>query len=206
KDDTAQEPALDFEVKTVREDQVIPEHGSHISIESMEPYDPSLDLPRFKFPTLDLLDRHDQQDIQFNREELEKNKNQIIATLKSFGIQISRISATVGPTVTLYEIIPAEGVRISKIKNLEDDIALSLSALGIRMIAPIPGRGTIGVEVPNTQKQVVSMFTLLSSEKFANSKMSLPIALGKKIDNENYIVDLASMPHLLVAGATGQGK
>lgn len=200
------EPALDFEVRTVKEDQAIPAHNSHISIESMEPYDPSLDLPRFKFPTLDLLDRHDQQDIQFNREELEKNKNQIISTLKSFGIQISRISATVGPTVTLYEIIPAEGVRISKIKNLEDDIALSLSALGIRIIAPIPGRGTIGVEVPNTQKQVVSMFTLLSSEKFANAKMSLPIALGKKIDNENYIVDLASMPHLLVAGATGQGK
>jgi S-DNA-T family DNA segregation ATPase FtsK/SpoIIIE len=135
-----------------------------------------------------------------------KNKNQIISTLRSFGIEIQRITATVGPTVTLYEIVPAEGVRISKIRNLEDDIALNLAALGIRIIAPIPGKGTIGIEVPNTNKQIVSMRTLLSSEKFVNNKMSLPIALGKKIDNENYIVDLATMPHLLMAGATGQGK
>ncbi|HEY1031193.1 MAG TPA: DNA translocase FtsK, partial [Flavipsychrobacter sp.] len=138
--------------------------------------------------------------------ELEKNKNQIIQTQRSFSIEITRISATVGPTVTLYEIVPAEGVRISKIRNLEDDIALSLAALGIRIIAPIPGRGTIGIEVPNTNKQIVSMRSILSSEKFAKSNMSLPIALGKKIDNENYIVDLATMPHLLMAGATGQGK
>ncbi len=141
-----------------------------------------------------------------DKEELEKNKNQIIQTLKSFGIEIQRISATVGPTVTLYEIVPAEGVRISKIRNLEDDIALNLAALGIRIIAPIPGKGTIGIEVPNANKQIVGMKALLSSEKFVNSKMSLPIALGKKIDNENYIVDLATMPHLLMAGATGQGK
>ncbi len=197
---------MDFEVKTVEEENIIPAHGAHISIQSGEPYDPNLDLPNFKFPTLDLLDDRDQGTISLDREELEKNKNQIILTLRSFGIEIQRISATIGPTVTLYEIIPAEGVRISKIRNLEDDIALNLAALGIRIIAPIPGRGTIGIEVPNTNKQMVSMRTLLSSEKFVNNKMSLPIALGKKIDNENYIVDLATMPHLLMAGATGQGK
>jgi len=203
---TEDEVMMDFEVKTVEEEKVIPAHGAHISIQSGEPYDPALDLPSFKFPTLDLLDDRDQGTIALDREELEKNKNQIILTLRSFGIEIQRISATIGPTVTLYEIIPAEGVRISKIRNLEDDIALNLAALGIRIIAPIPGRGTIGIEVPNTNKQMVSMRTLLSSEKFVNNKMSLPIALGKKIDNENYIVDLATMPHLLMAGATGQGK
>jgi len=163
-------------------------------------------LPNYKFPTLDLLKERSTTEISVDKEELEKNKNQIIQTLKSFGIEIQRISATVGPTVTLYEIVPAEGVRISKIRNLEDDIALNLAALGIRIIAPIPGRGTIGIEVPNMNKQMVSMRTLLSSEKFINSKMSLPIALGKKIDNENYILDLATLPHLLMAGATGQGK
>ncbi len=172
---------------------------------SDEPYDPSLELSNYKFPTLDLLEERDEA-ITRDDEELGKNKNQIIQTLRSFGIEIQRISATVGPTVTLYEIVPAEGVRISKIRNLEDDIALNLAALGIRIIAPIPGKGTIGIEVPNAHKQTVSMRTLLSSEKFINSKMSLPIALGKKIDNEHYIVDLASMPHLLMAGATGQGK
>jgi S-DNA-T family DNA segregation ATPase FtsK/SpoIIIE len=192
--------------KPVIEEKSIPSNGGHISIESGEPYDPSLDLPNYRFPTLDLLEQFAQGDIAYDREELERNKNQIIATLKSFGIEIQKISATVGPTVTLYEIIPAEGVRISKIRNLEDDIALSLAALGIRMIAPIPGKGTIGIEVPNANKQIVSMRALLSSEKFVNNKMSLPIALGKKIDNENYIVDLATMPHLLMAGATGQGK
>jgi S-DNA-T family DNA segregation ATPase FtsK/SpoIIIE len=137
---------------------------------------------------------------------LETYKNQIIATLKNYDIAIQRISATVGPTVTLYEIVPAPGVRISRIKNLEDDIALSLAALGIRIIAPIPGKGTIGIEVPNIRKSIVSMKTLLASEKFQTSQHSLPIAIGKKIDNENFIVDLASMPHLLMAGATGQGK
>lgn len=197
---------LDFEVRTVEEEKTIPKHGAHISIESAEPYDPSLDLRSYKFPTLDLLDDGSDGAIALDREELTQNKNQIITTLRSFGIEIQQISATVGPTVTLYEIVPAEGVRISKIRNLEDDIALNLAALGIRIIAPIPGKGTIGIEVPNTNKQVVSMRTLLSSEKFMNNKMSLPIALGKKIDNENYIVDLATMPHLLMAGATGQGK
>ncbi len=180
-------------------------HGAHISVEDHEPYAPELDLPDYKFPTLDLLEDRS-ENITLDKEELEKNKTQIIQTLRSFGIEIQRISATVGPTVTLYEIVPAEGVRISKIRNLEDDIALNLAALGIRIIAPIPGKGTIGIEVPNANKQIVSMRALLASEKFVNSKMSLPIAIGKKIDNENYIVDLATMPHLLMAGATGQGK
>lgn len=202
------EPELSFEVTTVKEEEpaLTIAHGAHISVEDGEPYAPELDLPDYKFPTLDLLEDRAQETISLDKEELEKNKNQIINTLRSFGIEIQRISATVGPTVTLYEIIPAEGVRISKIRNLEDDIALNLAALGIRIIAPIPGRGTIGIEVPNAHKQIVSMRALLASDKFVNSKMSLPIALGKKIDNENYIVDLATMPHLLMAGATGQGK
>lgn len=199
-------PDLTFEVIKKQEEASIPAHGAHISIADKEPYAPELDLPNYKFPTLDLLKERSTTEISVDKEELEKNKNQIIQTLKSFGIEIQRISATVGPTVTLYEIVPAEGVRISKIRNLEDDIALNLAALGIRIIAPIPGRGTIGIEVPNMNKQMVSMRTLLSSEKFINSKMSLPIALGKKIDNENYILDLATLPHLLMAGATGQGK
>ena len=172
----------------------------------MDPYDPSLELSDYKYPTLDLLETHGSEKIVHDPTELETNKNQIIATLKNYDIAIQRIAATVGPTVTLYEIVPAPGVRISKIKNLEDDIALSLAALGIRIIAPIPGRGTIGIEVPNVRKTIVSMKTLLSSEKFINNNFSLPIAIGKKIDNENFIVDLASMPHLLMAGATGQGK
>jgi S-DNA-T family DNA segregation ATPase FtsK/SpoIIIE len=171
-----------------------------------EKYDPILGLKNYKYPTLDLLDSHGSEKIVQDTNELENNKNQIIATLRNYSIEIQKIFATVGPTVTLYEIIPAAGVRISRIKNLEDDIALSLSALGIRIIAPIPGKGTIGIEVPNARKTIVSMKTLLSSEKFQNNTFSLPIALGKKIDNENFIVDLASMPHLLMAGATGQGK
>jgi S-DNA-T family DNA segregation ATPase FtsK/SpoIIIE len=201
------EPDFSFEVKQpeIEKSAEVPA-GGHISIQSNEPYAPELDLPSYKFPTLDLLEDRAQETISIDKEELEKNKNQIISTLRSFSIEIQRISATVGPTVTLYEIVPAEGVRISKIRNLEDDIALNLAALGIRIIAPIPGKGTIGIEVPNANKQIVSMRALLSSEKFINNKMSLPIALGKKIDNENYIVDLATMPHLLMAGATGQGK
>lgn len=201
------EPDFSFEVKQpeIEKSAEVPASG-HISIQSNEPYAPELDLPSYKFPTLDLLEDRAQETISIDKEELEKNKNQIISTLRSFSIEIQRISATVGPTVTLYEIVPAEGVRISKIRNLEDDIALNLAALGIRIIAPIPGKGTIGIEVPNANKQIVSMRALLSSEKFINNKMSLPIALGKKIDNENYIVDLATMPHLLMAGATGQGK
>ncbi len=199
------DPEFSFEVIQQAEKPAI-KHGSHIAIASNEPYAPELDLPDYKFPILSLLEDRAQETISLDKEELEKNKNQIIQTLRSFGIEIQRISATVGPTVTLYEIVPSEGVRISKIRNLEDDIALNLAALGIRIIAPIPGRGTIGIEVPNANKQIVNMRTLISSDKFVNNKMSLPIALGKKIDNENYIVDLATMPHLLMAGATGQGK
>ena len=196
---------LSFEViKT--EDEKDDIKDDHVSVASNEPYDPSLELRNYKFPTLDLLEHRAVEEISIDKNELEQNKNQIINTLKSFGIAIAKISATVGPTVTLYEIVPAEGVRISKIRNLEDDIALSLSALGIRIIAPIPGKGTIGIEVPNIKKQIVSMRTLINSDKFRNNDFSLPIALGKKIDNENYIVDLATMPHLLMAGATGQGK
>jgi len=173
---------------------------------AMPNYEPTLDLSNYKYPSIDLLEAHGSEKIIQDPEELEANKNQIINTLKNYDIAIQRISATVGPTVTLYEIVPAPGVRISRIKNLEDDIALSLAALGIRIIAPIPGKGTIGIEVPNVNKKVVSMKTLLMSEKFISSNFSLPIAIGKKIDNDNFIVDLATMPHLLVAGATGQGK
>jgi S-DNA-T family DNA segregation ATPase FtsK/SpoIIIE len=171
-----------------------------------QPYDPILDLRNYKFPTIDLLETHGSEKIIQDVTELETNKNQIINTLKNYDIEIQKIYATVGPTVTLYEIVPAPGVRISRIKNLEDDIALSLAALGIRIIAPIPGKGTIGIEVPNVKKTVVSMRTLLNSEKYQNNNFSLPIAIGKKIDNENFIVDLTTMPHLLMAGATGQGK
>ena len=199
---------LELEIKTVPEK--IDEEEEQIIINSKlpnaKPYDPILDLRDYKFPTLDLLENHGSEKIVQDANELENNKNQIINTLKNYDINIQKISATVGPTVTLYEIIPAAGVRISRIKNLEDDIALSLAALGIRIIAPIPGKGTIGIEVPNARKTVVSMKTLLASEKFQNNNFSLPIAIGKKIDNENFIVDLASMPHLLMAGATGQGK
>lgn len=169
-------------------------------------YDPVLDLRDYLYPSIDLLEAHGSEKIVQDAAELQANKDQIINTLKNYDISIQRISATVGPTVTLYEIVPAAGVRISRIKNLEDDIALNLAALGIRIIAPIPGKGTIGIEVPNAKKTIVSMKTLLSSEKFLHNNFSLPIAIGKKIDNENFIVDLASMPHLLMAGATGQGK
>ena len=175
-------------------------------VEKSKPFDPTLGLKSYKYPTIDLLVDYGDGTVQQDPEELEKNKNQIINTLRNYDIEIQKISATIGPTVTLYEIVPAAGVRISRIKNLEDDIALSLSALGIRIIAPIPGRGTIGIEVPNAKKSIVSMKTLIASDKFQNSNFSLPIALGKKIDNENFIVDLATMPHLLMAGATGQGK
>ncbi len=174
--------------------------------DEFRPYDPTLDLSDYKYPTLDLLEDYGEEKIRVNPEELERNKDQIVQTLRHYNIEISKIKATIGPTVTLYEIVPAAGVRISKIKNLEDDIALSLAALGIRIIAPIPGKGTIGIEVPNINKEIVSMRTLLSSEKFQKTQMDLPIALGKNIANEIYIADLAKMPHLLMAGATGQGK
>jgi len=199
--------ALELEIKSMPD---ITEAIKSVSVtpkaQPIKPYDPVLDLRDYKYPTLDLLENHGSDKIVQDANELENNKNQIINTLKNYDIEIQKIAATVGPTVTLYEIIPVAGVRISRIKNLEDDIALSLAALGIRIIAPIPGKGTIGIEVPNARKTIVSMKTLLSSEKFQNNSFSLPIAIGKRIDNENFIVDLASMPHLLMAGATGQGK
>ena len=170
------------------------------------PYDPTLDLPHYKFPTLDLLNDHSGETVMVAKEELEQNKDRIVETLNNYAIRIDKIKATIGPAVTLYEIIPAPGVRISKIKNLEDDIALSLSALGIRIIAPIPGKGTIGIEVPNMKPEIVSVKSLLTSEKFRNTSFDLPIALGKTIANESYIADLTKMPHILMAGATGQGK
>jgi S-DNA-T family DNA segregation ATPase FtsK/SpoIIIE len=171
----------------------------------LEPYDPKLDLENYKYPTIDLLKHYD-IDTSIDMEEQQQNKNRIIQVLSDFGVKISSIKATVGPTITLYEITPAPGVRISKIRNLEDDIALSLSALGIRIIAPIPGKGTIGIEVPNARPQIVSMESIINSRKFQETQYELPMALGKTITNELYMVDLAKMPHLLVAGATGQGK
>ncbi len=196
---------LDLEIKDETEPDNTEDKQKILKV-PLDPYEPTLDLRDYKYPSLELLETHGSEKIVHDPAELESNKNQIIATLKNYDISIQRIAATVGPTVTLYEIVPAPGVRISRIKNLEDDIALSLAALGIRIIAPIPGKGTIGIEVPNVRKTVVSMKTLLASEKFQNNSYSLPIAIGKKIDNENFIVDLATMPHLLMAGATGQGK
>jgi S-DNA-T family DNA segregation ATPase FtsK/SpoIIIE len=206
-------PNLELEIKQVHSEEEI-EAGEEKEEDdetpareiAMEPYEPTLDLRDYKYPNLDLLETHGSEKIVQDPAELESNKNQIINTLKNYDIAIQKISATVGPTVTLYEIVPAPGVRISRIKNLEDDIALSLAALGIRIIAPIPGKGTIGIEVPNVKKTIVSMKTVLASDKFQYNSYSLPIAIGKKIDNENFIVDLATMPHLLMAGATGQGK
>ena len=170
------------------------------------PINPKEPFTRYKYPTLNLLKKYDDQEVSIDEEEQKANKNRIIEVLGNFGVQIKTIRATVGPTITLYEIQPAEGVRISKIKNLEDDIALSLAALGIRIIAPIPGKGTIGIEVPNAKANIVSMESILNSKKFQETKMELPIALGKTITNEVFMVDLAKIPHLLVAGATGQGK
>jgi S-DNA-T family DNA segregation ATPase FtsK/SpoIIIE len=168
-------------------------------------FDPTLELSNFKFPTFNLLKQYNES-ISIDPQELEANKDRIVETLKNYKIGIAEIKATVGPTITLYEIVPEAGIRISKIKNLEDDIALSLSALGIRIIAPIPGKGTIGIEVPNKKSTIVSMHSVISSKKFQESQMELPIALGKTISNETFVVDLATMPHLLMAGATGQGK
>ncbi len=171
-----------------------------------EPYDPTLELSHYEYPHLQLLHEYDNSQLEIDREELEQNKNQILHTLMNFKIDIEKIKATIGPTVTLYEIVPARGIRISKIKNLEDDIALSLSALGIRIIAPIPGKGTIGIEVPNKKRQTVGMRDVLMDDRFKRAKMELPIALGKNIQNEVFVADLTKMPHLLIAGATGQGK
>lgn len=188
-----------FEIK--EKDEV---SADHKTID--EPYDPWLDLSTYKFPTLDLLENYGRDQITVQKEELELNKNRIVETLNNYSIQIQKIKATIGPTVTLYEIIPAPGVRISRIKNLEDDIALSLSALGIRIIAPIPGKGTIGIEVPNQNPDIVSMKSILGSEKFQNNKYDLPFGIGKTISNESFVADLTKMPHILMAGATGQGK
>lgn len=174
--------------------------------ELLDDYDPTLDLPRFQMPSLDLLEKHDSENSTVTNEELISNKNKIVETLSHYKIQIDKIKATIGPTVTLYEIVPAPGIRISKIKSLEDDIALSLAALGIRIIAPMPGKGTIGIEVPNQNPETVSMRSVLSSRKFQENNFELPVAMGKTISNETYVFDLAKMPHLLLAGATGQGK
>ncbi|MBL7775139.1 MAG: DNA translocase FtsK, partial [Saprospiraceae bacterium] len=182
--------------------EIIQEDNPNLS----EPYDPTLELSHYEYPHLQLLHEYDNTHLEIDRDELEHNKNQILATLMNFKIDIEKIKATIGPTVTLYEIVPARGIRISKIKNLEDDIALNLSALGIRIIAPIPGKGTIGIEVPNKKRQTVGMREVLMDERFKRAKMELPIALGKNIQNEVFVADLTKMPHLLIAGATGQGK
>ena len=210
KDDTQPDNNVDsddisIEVEKINEEEV----GSknvNLSNDNSKKFDPTLDLSNFKNPSIDLLKDYGDGTIKIDQEELESNKNRIVDTLKNYNIGIKQIKATIGPTVTLYEIIPDAGIRISKIKNLEDDIALSLSALGIRIIAPIPGKGTIGIEVPNKKKSIVSMKSLLTSKKFIESDMELPITLGKTISNETFIVDLTKMPHLLMAGATGQGK
>ncbi|GAA4327447.1 hypothetical protein GCM10023184_16730 [Flaviaesturariibacter amylovorans] len=200
--------ALELEIKEAEPEEEIDhdvvQEGKGYA--DLAPYDPILDLRDYKHPHTDLLEVHGSERVDHDPAELEANKNQIISTLGHYDIKIQKISATIGPTVTLYEIVPAAGVRISRIKNLEDDIALSLAALGIRIIAPIPGRGTIGIEVPNVKKSVVSMRTMLASDEFRNSSLQLPIAIGKKIDNKLFVADLATMPHLLMAGATGQGK
>ncbi|WP_435622573.1 DNA translocase FtsK [Flagellimonas sp.] len=186
------------EEKDIKSDKLVKDFGE---------FDPKLELSQYKFPPLDLLDPHGASGgITINQEELEENKNKIVSTLKNYKIGIAQIKATIGPTVTLYEIVPEAGIRISKIKNLEDDIALSLAALGIRIIAPIPGKGTIGIEVPNKNATIVSMRSVIASSKFQKAEMQLPIAFGKTISNETFVVDLAKMPHLLMAGATGQGK
>ena len=184
----------------------VPEEEEEFDQSQLGKYDPRLDLSRYMFPTLDLLKFYDSGNVEVNREELEENQQMIKRTLEDFGINIASIKATVGPTVTLYEIIPEAGVRISKIKNLEDDIALSLSALQIRIIAPMPGKGTIGIEVPNNKPQTVSMQSVVASRKFQECTYDLPVAIGRTIVNEVFMFDLCKTPHLLVAGATGQGK
>jgi len=190
----------------VKEEEVLTDKEVNKALEEFGEYDPKLDLGRYQHPIIDLMIDYPNSQVTINKEELEANKNQIVETLNNYKIEISKIKATVGPTVTLYEIIPAPGVRISKIKGLENDIALSLAALGIRIIAPLPGKGTIGIEVPNSNPSIVSMKSVLASEKFQHADYELPIGLGKTISNETYVADLTKMPHLLMAGATGQGK
>ncbi len=202
---TKLDDGVEIDIKEVEEEQSVTENLSEKLVKDFGEFDPTLELANFRFPTLNLLKTYNES-ISIDPEELEQNKNRIVETLKNYKIGIAQIKATVGPTITLYEIIPDAGIRISKIKNLEDDIALSLSALGIRIIAPIPGKGTIGIEVPNKKATIVSMHSVISSKRFQESPMELPIALGKTIANETFTVDLAKMPHLLMAGATGQGK
>ena len=196
---------IKIEVKAVAQEDVV-ETLSQELVEKYGAFDPTLELSGFKFPTLDLLKDYGGSSITIDEDELEINKKKIIETLRNYKIEIAKIKANIGPTVTLYEIVPAAGVRISKIKNLEDDIALSLSALGIRIIAPIPGKGTVGIEVPNQKPSIVSMRSVIASQRFQKAEMELPIAIGKTISNETFVVDLAKMPHMLMAGATGQGK
>ena len=197
---------IEMEIESIQEEDSDTETKSKKLVEDFGQYDPTLELSKYQFPPIDLLQKYETEGITINQDELEENKNKIVETLNNYKIGIASIKATIGPTVTLYEIVPDAGIRISKIKNLEDDIALSLSALGIRIIAPIPGKGTIGIEVPNKNATIVSMRSVIASNKFQNSDMQLPIALGKTISNETFVVDLAKMPHLLMAGATGQGK
>ncbi len=207
KQDDGEPDEIELTVETIPQEKEVKKAvkpGDHHGIDS--DFDPRLDLPDYKFPHLDLLEKYDSGNVLVDREELEANKLRIVETLKNYSIGIVKIKATIGPTVTLYEIVPAPGVRISKIKNLEDDIALSLAAMGIRIIAPIPGKGTVGIEVPNKNPTIVSMRSVLASERFQNSKFDLPLALGKTISNTSFVVDLAKMPHILMAGATGQGK
>lgn len=200
-EEEAKQEEKKFTVETVaKEEKTVSE------VENLDPYDPTLDLASYQYPNIDLLNEYDQQKVTVTRQELEENKNKIVETLVNFKIGIQEIKATIGPTVTLYEIVPDPGVKISKIKNLEDDIALSLAALGIRIIAPIPGKGTIGIEVPNKNRELVAAKSVLGTEKFMKSDKDLPVALGKTISNEVFVADLAKMPHLLMAGATGQGK
>ncbi len=203
-----EEAATGIELQIERpEDDVQSEAKGPVARQGLDTlYDPTLDLPSYKFPTLDLLSDYGGESVAVRKEELEANKDKIVQTLSHYDIRISKIKATIGPAVTLYEIVPEAGIRISRIKNLEDDIALSLSALGIRIIAPIPGKGTIGIEVPNQNPEIVSIKSLLGSDKFKNTSFELPFVLGKTVANETFIADLAKMPHLLMAGATGQGK
>jgi S-DNA-T family DNA segregation ATPase FtsK/SpoIIIE len=196
----------DFSIEVAPEEAELSDEDLNDKLEEFGEYDPKLDLSSYTLPPIDLLQKFESSRTGVDKDELERNKNNIVETLLNYKIEIDKIKATIGPTVTLYEIVPAPGVRISKIKNLEDDIALSLAALGIRIIAPIPGKGTIGIEVPNSKPEIVSMRSLIASEKFQNSDAELPIVLGKTITNETYTFDLTKAPHLLVAGATGQGK
>ncbi len=199
-------PEEDFVIETAAIEETIEENLAARLVADFGEFDPTLELSHYKFPTIDLLKDYKSIGITINQEELEENKNRIVETLRNYKIEIAHIKATVGPSVTLYEIVPEAGIRISKIKSLEDDIALSLSALGIRIIAPIPGKGTIGIEVPNKNPTMVPMRSVIASARFQEAEMELPIALGKTISNETFVVDLAKMPHLLMAGATGQGK